>query len=102
MKKLIFTAAAMMIVSTSAFAGNCELTVTRDACPGKETEALKPYEGKKETQEKKDVADEAACKAFATKTAKIVRKGTLASKKVTALFDGKAVTGDFADTKACK
>ncbi len=96
------TAALVLFSSISAQAGDCVLKISREACPGKETEAFKPYNGKKETEEKKAAGDEAACKKEAEKAAKIVRKGTLTSKSVTATFDGKAVTGDFKSSSECK
>lgn len=77
------------------------MTIKRDACAGKEAAAYKPYNGKVETEEKKTVADVAACKAEAAKAAKIVRKGTLSKKTVTAKFDG-ADAGVETGTSECK
>ncbi len=99
MNKLI--AAVLVVVSSSAFAGECVMKIKRDACAGKETAAYKPYNGKTETEEKKTVADAAACTAEAKKAAKIVRKGTLTKKTVVASFDGKDV-GTESDTAECK
>ena len=100
--KIKLLLAALTLVSTTAIAGECKIKVAREACPGKETEAFKPYDGKKETEEKKDLADEAACAAFADKAAKIVRKGTLSAKKVTGSFAGKDLAKTFEDKKDCK
>ena len=77
------------------------MKIKRDACAGKEAAAYKPYNGKTETEEKKTVGDEAACKAEAKKAAKIVRKGTLTKKTVSAMFDGKDA-GTESDTAECK
>ena len=77
------------------------MKIKRDACAGKEASAFKPYNGKSETEEKKTVADEAACKAEAKKAAKIVRKGTLSKKTVSASFDGKDA-GTESDSAECK
>jgi hypothetical protein len=102
MNLMNLTAALVLFSSLSAQAGDCVLKISREACPGKETEAYKPYNGKKETEEKKSAADEAACKKEADKASKIVRKGTLSTKTVTATFDGKPVAGDFKGTSNCK
>lgn len=88
--------------SATVFAADCELTINRKACAGKETEAYKPYQGKNPTTEsiaKAKTADE--CLKEAEKSSKIVRKGTLESKKVTATFAGK-VLGEKTDTSTCK
>ena len=85
-----------------SFAGDCVMKIKRDACPGKDTEAYKPYNGKKETEEKKSAADAAACEKEADKASKIVRKGTLSAKTVTASFDGKDLGKTFSGTAECK
>lgn len=97
------TLAAIVIAlaASSAMAGDCVLKIKRDACAGKEAAAYKPYNGKQETEEKKTVADDAACKAEAKKAAKIIRKGTLSKKTVTATFDGKDA-GTETDSAECK
>lgn len=89
MKTALVTTILMALASTS-FAGECVLKIKRDACPGKEAAAYKPYNGKVETEEKEAVADVAACKAKAVEAVKIRRKGTLSKKTVVATFDGAA------------
>ncbi len=101
MKATLFIA-AVTLVSATAFAGDCTISITRSACAGKETEAFKPYGGKTTTEEKKDVADIAACSAFADKTSKIVRKGTLSKKVVKGTFAGADLGKSFEDAKDCK
>lgn len=101
MKKSFVLAAAIALFSSASFAGECVMKIKRDACPGKESQAYKPYNGKVETEEKKTVKDEAECKAEAEKAAKIVRKGVLTKKTVTASYDGKDA-GSASDTKECK
>lgn len=95
---LVFSAGQM------AVAGDCVLTISRTACPGKQAEALKPYGGKETTEEKKSADDGAACAKAAEKAAKIVRKGVLSAKKVTATFGGAPVEGGktFSGEAACK
>ena len=91
---------ALFALSSVAFA-DCMLTITRHACPGKEAEMLKPYDGKNPTEQKDAAADEAACKVAGEKAAKIVRKGVLAKKEVKISFGGKEV-GESHFEKECK
>jgi hypothetical protein len=66
------------LLSNTVLAGDCSLTIDRTACPGKEAEAKKPYDGKNPTEEKMPKAQDAeACLKAGEKAAKIVRKGTL-------------------------
>lgn len=99
MKKFIVI--GLLVSSVSAMAGECVITIDRKACPGKETDAFKPYNGKNPTEEKKSQDSAGACEKWAEKSAKIVRKGTLTEKKVTAKFDGKDVKGS-SDKADCK
>mgnify|MGYP003616758098 FL=1 len=78
------------------------ISIDRSACPGKEAEMLKPYNGKNPTTEKKTFASAEECSKFAEKSSKIIRKGTLASKKVTGTFDGTALEKMFEEKKDCK
>ena len=64
MKKISLLILAMTLTAATTYAGECKIKIAREACAGKETEAFKPYDGKKETEETKQVADEAACGAF--------------------------------------
>lgn len=89
-------------VFASAAAGDCEITTHRTACPGKEQEVLKPYGGKNPTVEIQAAATMESCKAIAEQSSKIVRKGTLKGKTVSAKFsmDAKQVA-EFSDTSDC-
>src|SRR3954467_7863204 len=91
MKLNLFLATALSIASFTAFAGECELTINRTACPNKDKEAYDPYKGINPTVEKKSAANDKACLANAKKACKIVRTDILAKKTVAANFDGKAV-----------
>lgn len=93
---------AITFLGQLAFAGDCMITTDRKACPGKEAEVLKPYNGKNPTEETKKMDDVAACEKWAEKSSKIIRKGTLAEKKVSAKFDGKDLGKSFADKSDCK
>jgi uncharacterized protein YdeI (BOF family) len=99
MKKLI-AVAMFSLVASSAFA-ECKLSITRTACPGKETEAFKPYDGKTTTEETiKKATTQDACVKEGEKASKIVRKGTLSKKAVKISFEGKDA-GEKSDEKAC-
>lgn len=103
--KQFFAVIALVMSAQAATAGECALIISRDACPGKEAEALKPYDGKNPAKDVKKVDDEKACIAWAEKSAKIQRKGTLAKKMVISIrFDGKDI-GDVTNlvaTSECK
>lgn len=101
MKKIALLVAATLF-SQLAFAGDCVITIERKACPGKEVDALKPYNGKNPTEESKKLDSADACEKFAEKSSKIVRKGTLSGKKVTVKFDGKDLGKTFDGTSECK
>jgi hypothetical protein len=101
--KIFLLIAALVCTSQMSFAADCELTIDRSPCPGKETEAMKPYDGKNPTTEKAAGADtEEACLKKAEKSSKIVRKGTLSKKSVTAKLGGKDLGKTFTDEAACK
>lgn len=101
MTKIVVALAGIMMVASSAFAGDCKMVTDRTPCPGKETEALKPYSMKNPTEEVKPAADAAACEAMSDKGSKIARKTILSAKKVTASFDGKELKS-FSDKSDCK
>src|SRR5262245_57249440 len=100
-KRLILVV-ALGLVPVFASAADCEITTTRTACPGKDQEAFKPYGGKNPTVETQSAASADACKALAETSSKIVRKGTLKGKTVSARFnkDSKP-TFQFTDNSSC-
>ena len=100
MKKIII--ATILLATSSVFAGECKISITRKACAGKEAEAFKPYNGKETTEEVKSQDSIEKCSAFAEKSAKIVRKGTLTQKIVKGTFDGKDLGKEFSDKAECK
>lgn len=93
---------ALTLAGQFAFAGDCVLKTDRKACAGKEAEVLKPYNGKNPTEDKKSADSAEACEKMAEKGSKIVRKGTLSEKTVTASFDGKDLGKSFTDKSECK
>lgn len=87
----------------AAMAGNCEIVVSRDACPGKEALSFKKCDGKKVCSEFVEVPDAAACKQAAMAACEVFRPGITKSKSVTSVkFDGTAVKPDGADPDFCK
>jgi hypothetical protein len=89
------------LLTNTALASECSLSIDRTACPGKEAEAKKPYDGKNPTEEKMPKAKDAeACLKAGEKSAKIVRKGTLSKKVVKVTFDGKML-GEKSDEQPC-
>ncbi len=101
MKTSIFALIAATLFVGSLAQAECKLSIDRTACPDKKEAAYKPYGGKNPTDETTKAADEAACVKDAEKASKIIRKGTLSKKTVTAMFGGKEV-GKKEDSAACK
>ncbi|WP_413576529.1 hypothetical protein ACLVWU_00645 [Bdellovibrio sp. HCB290] len=102
MKTALMMTVVTLMMAQNAIAGECTITVDRTPCAGKEVEARKPYNGKNPTEEAKKLDTAEACEKWAEKSSKIVRKGTLAEKKVTLKFDGKDLGKTFSDKAECK
>lgn len=98
--KRLFFVAALGLTPLLANAADCQITTQRTACPGKEQEVLAPYGGKNPTVEVVAAASADSCKAAAEQSSKIVRKGTLKGKTVSAKF-GADAAGQFSDTSDC-
>jgi hypothetical protein len=88
-----FGLVAMLAGASTASAEDCELTIKRTACPGKEDAAYKPYKGVNPTKEPAAAADAGACKKAAEEACEIKRAGTLSEKEVSASFKGAGVDG---------
>jgi len=89
--------------TATALAGNCEIVVSRDACPGKEAVSFKKCDGKKVCSEFAETPDASACKQAAVAACEVFRPGITKSKSVTSVkFDGHAVKPDGADADFCK
>lgn len=101
MKSMKLVVVAILLTS-NAYAGDCVIKIKRTACPGKSTEAFKPYNGKEETEEKKSANDQKVCETEAEKASKIVRKGVLSQKRTVASFEGKDLGKSFTGTAECK
>lgn len=88
--------------TAAALAGNCEIVVSRDACPGKEALSFKKCDGKKVCSEFVEAADASACKQAAVAACEVFRPGITKSKSVTSVkFDGTAVKPDGKSPDFC-
>ncbi|HEX8963024.1 MAG TPA: hypothetical protein VF801_08460 [Rhodocyclaceae bacterium] len=86
-----------------ALAGNCEIVVSRDACPGNEALSYKKCDGKKACTESVAAPDAAACKKAAIAACEVFRPGITKSKSITSVkFDGTPVKPDGSDPDFCK
>ncbi len=89
--------------ATAALAGDCEIVVSRDPCPGQEALSYKKCEGKKACSEFVKVPDVAACKKAAIAACEVFRPGITRAKSVTTVkFDGTLVKPDGTDPDFCK
>ncbi|MDZ4787176.1 MAG: hypothetical protein SGJ02_13975 [bacterium] len=110
MRKIMILAliASTVSISNFALAGDCELSVTRIACPGKEAESYKKCDGKPSCTELKETASADGCAKEALKACENSRLDITKSKVITSKFDGTAVesnkdfcAGDRADFNKC-
>ena len=102
MKLIISLIIAM--TSTVALAGSCVFKVHRTPCPGKDSDAFKPFGGANpSTEAQKKLTTLEACKGELASREKIGidRIGTVNKREITALFDGKEI-GKIISTRACK
>lgn len=81
--------------TSSAFAGECVVHITRTACAGKEEESYSKCGGSKSCDKKEDVSTEAACIAAAKGNCPNSRLDITKSKVVKARFDGKQLKGPY-------
>lgn len=104
MKKVIlsilvgFTFAGVVAIAEEV----CEVTTDRTACPGKNDEALKPYDMKNPTVEpKKKIKSKEECSKYLDENYKISRRVILSKKVTTVKWDGKELATKT-DTSDCK
>lgn len=88
MKALFVILAVIGLYSLAAIAGECRVTVTRDACPGHEKVSYNKCGGKQTCDEVKKVDKQEMCLKEATRACTVFRTKETKSKKVTATFDG--------------
>ena len=86
--------------SPMGWAADYKIITDRKPCPGKERDAYKPYQGENPTESHFEVEDTDECMRLARNEVKILRKGTIGEKTVTATFRGKSA-GVYSDLKKC-
>ena len=88
-----------LLLPTSVYAGDCVITVTRVACPGREEICYSKCNGKPTCDEAKQLDSKDACEKEAIKNCTVFRPGDTKSKKVVAKFDGAPLNGakDYCD-----
>ncbi len=91
--KRILLALISVSYASSAFAGECKMSVTRTACAGKEVESYKKCAGKASCEEVKKVGSAEACAKEALKACENMgdRQKITKSKVITATFAGQPV-----------
>lgn len=95
MIKVLTSIFAIAMTAQTAFAGECTLNFTREACPGKDKESYEKCDGKKSCPEVKKAKDAVECAAIALKACENVgpRQKVTKSKEITATFEGSPVEG---------
>ena len=83
----------------SALAGDCVITTTRNACPGREEVCYSKCAGKQTCDETKAMPSKEACEAEALRNCTVFRPGDTKSKKISAKYDGAELNSgkDFCD-----
>lgn len=76
-------------------AAECVVSYERTACKGQEAISYKKCGGNKTCDKVKEAANEAACLAKALKSCNNSRLDITKYKKITAAYNGKALTGGF-------
>lgn len=99
--KLLFSLFATIVAGPFAFAGTCEITTTRTACPGKESISYKKCDGQQTCSDFKDLSDAQQCKAAAIASCENSRLTITKLKVITATFDGKELKTDAGSTDFC-
>ena len=88
---LVFAAFGMAGVASA----ECIVSYERTACKGQEAVSYKKCAGNKSCTKTKTAADEGACLAAALKSCSNSRLDITKYKKITATYNGKALTGGF-------
>lgn len=99
----------VLVLSVNAFAGVCSLDITREACPGKDSESYAKCDGKKQCVKDSTATSEKDCAKKALKECDNARLDITKNKTITAKFEGKPVEGgknfcaaDRPDFNKCK
>lgn len=87
--KYLYVLGLLFAISAQAESQNtCIVSVNREACPGKETEAYAPYKGVNPTVQTIPFSLESQCLEYAAKYAKIVRFRVIKRIEVSSSFNG--------------
>ncbi len=100
-KCILLVGSIAFIFQVQAYAGECVLSITRDACPGKDKESFAKCDGKASCDESKKTGSAEACAKEAIKACQNKRLDVTKNKTITAKFGGAAVEGgkDFCKDK---
>lgn len=91
--KFLSVLVAAFVCTSSAFAADCVLHITRTACPGQEKESFSKCDGKKSCDESKPASSQSQCVSKAKSSCANSRLTVTKYKAVTASFDGKQIEG---------
>ena len=91
MKKLFVAAISGAFMMGTAYAGKCEISYDRTACPGQEKISYKKCKGEKACTKTKRAKDLAGCQKLAEKSCSNSRLDITKSKVIKAKFDGAPV-----------
>lgn len=95
-KVLILAAVIGLSFASNAYAdSDCVVHYDRTACPGKESESYSKCGGSKTCNKDVDAASEAACIAAAKEACANSRLDITKSKRITARFKGKTLSGPY-------
>ncbi len=86
-------ATLLTLTMGSAYAGECQLQITRTACPGQEKESFTKCDGKASCTENVPAATASQCGLKAKNSCANKRLDITKYKKVSATYDGAAVDG---------
>ena len=90
-----------LILSSSAFAGTCEIQYKRTACPGKEQVSYKKCKGKPECSKFNEASSPQKCAELAVKSCRNKRLTITKSKVITAVFEGQAIQASNGSSDFC-
>ncbi len=95
---LSFSSSLLLLVAASAAQADCVVHYERTACAGQEAVSFKKCDGQKSCDKVKPADSETACAAAALKSCSNSRLDITKYKKITATYQGKALTGGFDST----
>jgi hypothetical protein len=99
--KITATAIAVLYMTSLAYAGTCELYVTRTACAGKEDVSYKKCNGKQSCTETEDASSAEQCASIAVQACANSRFSITKSKVISAKFEGKEIKNKSGKADFC-